>query len=653
MKATRKFCLFMLLVSMIVMLVLACDSKKAGKSPVSPADVSGVMNYAQDQECSTTITVNGEQHQLNFAVNDVNAHPYGSWLYAEINEQRGRGHAPGINQVPVNLRNITFTFSGLPEEVTEIIAGIKNKESADESYLKIGGYTAQQGTVIISMATEHLIAYFGPTHYSVWFQVIGGKNGQGITGEAQLTLEGTLPGGQRVTLSKAIRFGTHPQAQIPSGPTSPSTKVCEVITPVDDLSTAGSLRNLLADTTCNTITFDNTLSTITVSNQLEVNRPVIIDGSGSAITISGGGSTRVFWLTSSANVTLKNLTVSGGKVSGPDTDPQSFGGGIHNDGGIVTIKSGTTIRGNSATGGGGIFTVNGTTIVKGTIRENSGTAAGGIFNFNGTLMVSGNVKKNTSTASGGFAAGIYNKGSGAVLIVKSGGIIGGTSFGDGNNGDGIFNEHGKTTIESGANVSYNTSVGIYNNEGEVIINGTIHHNSLSGVGATKGKIVNNGTISNNTGERGAGIASDGQVENYGNIVNNTATLMGGGIHMVGDGVMNNYGTISGNTSQQRGGGVFCFVGATCNNKSSGQIVNNRADEDGGGIYNNGGFADSIVNNEGTISNNKADSDGNGSGAGGGVFNSKSNAILNNTGTISGNTATTCPQIRNSDGSCSP
>ena len=71
-------------------LVVACQHSKEDTTPSSPGASGGdVVNYVHMPGGSLTVTVNGEQHQINFVVSAWSTYPYGSWIYAEVNEQRG------------------------------------------------------------------------------------------------------------------------------------------------------------------------------------------------------------------------------------------------------------------------------------------------------------------------------------------------------------------------------------------------------------------------------------------------------------------------------------------------------------------------------------------------------------------------------------
>jgi len=78
-----------------------------------------------------------------------------------------------------------------------------------------------------------------------------------------------------------------------------------------------------------------------------------INGTGAnLLTISGNNASRVFTLNPGAIAEINNLTISNGNAGG------NFGGGIEVEGGLTLNNS--TVTGNSANGGGGMFILNGT-----------------------------------------------------------------------------------------------------------------------------------------------------------------------------------------------------------------------------------------------------------------------------------------------------
>jgi len=136
--------------------------------------------------------------------------------------------------------------------------------------------------------------------------------------------------------------------------------------------------------------------TITLSSTLTISKNVVINGpSTKAITISGNNAVRVFYVNSGVHFTIKNLTVAKGRINGTNgsigaAGGTAQGGGLYNDGGIVTIID-STFSGNRAVGGAG------------GVRGVSGGAGGD--GMGGALFASGTVFLANSTFSGNTAKG--------------------------------------------------------------------------------------------------------------------------------------------------------------------------------------------------------------------------------------------------------
>ncbi len=123
----------------------------------------------------------------------------------------------------------------------------------------------------------------------------------------------------------------------------------------------GSLRNACASAAAgDTITFAPSLAnqkiTLT-SGELFLKRDVIIDGSSAGkMTISGNNASRVFMMDGSTKVTLRNLIITNGKVSGtdPNNEKTSAGGGIRTEGYCTLTLEYCEVNNNVAGLGGGI-----------------------------------------------------------------------------------------------------------------------------------------------------------------------------------------------------------------------------------------------------------------------------------------------------------
>jgi hypothetical protein len=85
-------------------------------------------------------------------------------------------------------------------------------------------------------------------------------------------------------------------------------------------------------------------ATITVTSTKTISADTTIDG-GSLITISGGNSVGVFFVNAGVKFTVQNLTIANGHSA-------SYGGGIYNSGGPLTVTN-STFSGNSAAPGSG------------------------------------------------------------------------------------------------------------------------------------------------------------------------------------------------------------------------------------------------------------------------------------------------------------
>ncbi len=249
---------------------------------------------------------------------------------------------------------------------------------------------------------------------------------------------------------------------------------------------AGSLRSAVAAANANpffdNITF-NILSsdagcisgvcTITLtSGELAIANSIInIVGTGAnLLTVSGNNASRIFNISTGANVIFSGLTISRGNAGD--------GGAISNDG-FLTIND-SVIKNSTAQFGGGFRNGNTVTLTNVTITGNSAFGGGGIHNGGGAVtMTNSNVSGNTSSNDAG---GIFNS-SGYVTLTNTT-VNGNTALGTG----GVVNLGGVLTITS-STISRN--VGTFGD---------------GGIGNTSGTLtVANSTISGNSGRTGGGI----------------------------------------------------------------------------------------------------------------------------------------------------
>ena len=406
-------------------------------------------------------------------------------------------------------------------------------------------------------------------------------------------------------------------------------------------------------------------------------------------TITRGNSLTTYLVNNQAGtLTLKDITIDGNNVESQDAmidisshtfiengttlkrakNINDFGGAariINN--GVLTINGGEISNNNSTTSGGtAVFNGNGTlTINGGTLTNNKAGGSGGAIWSCGNCTINLNGGSITNNTAGNHGGGICSRG---IFNITGGTISGNTTV---NRGGGIYgeryrdNDFAEVTITGGTisnnsaeygggilmdgtstltmnnglvqnNTSSNEGAGVYANTNSTFI---MNNGTISGNAATKfgGGVQNNGsvtitggTISQNTANVGAGINSNKSViVSGGTITNNTAKDTGGGIGAAGTLTISNTAKIKSNNSRA-GAGINCYqCTLTINN---GEISNNTATENGGGIQTLSTSTATI--NGGTISNNTAGASG--TGGGGGINLTNSGKLSLTGGTISGN-----------------
>ena len=331
-----------------------------------------------------------------------------------------------------------------------------------------------------------------------------------------------------------------------------------------------------------TITFD-VVGTITVTSQLSVTAgaPLEIFGAD-AITLNGGGYSRLFYISPGVDLTLNDLTIMNGYGD--------YGGGIHN-GGTLEIKDCTLSRNTAGLGGGSIFNAStgALTIINSTVSDSYAEYGGGIDNWDGTLVISNSIiSGNTVLITGG---GIYNRYESAVLkitnstLTDNDGDVSGSidnfsgtvvithstiSESEGWDGPGgIWNHGGRVEITDSTfsrNDNHHTNGGAISNLGGWF---TISNSTMSGNVAQNGGLISNGTdyesgtmiIIESTISRNWSVYSGGAIQNIsgtliisGTSLSDNYAVSGGGIHNGGTLTVTN-STLSGN-SAENGGGIY-------------------------------------------------------------------------------------------------
>ena len=368
---------------------------------------------------------------------------------------------------------------------------------------------------------------------------------------------------------------------------------------------------------------------------------VTIEGANSDKTkdiIYGGNGSDNSYGTASVITISKNIPVTFKKISIRNGSAEN-GGGLNVSAGIITLSN-VTVAKNKATGnGGGIYMDTGSKLI---------LSNGAVIGDSGKSTVATSVDNaNSASNSGG---GIYINAGTAIL--ESGSFVSYNYAGSGNGGGGggIWSEGGNINVKAGSSITWNGGAGrgggISCSGSVTMEGGNIDNNSIAywggGVmihGATfrmsGGSISSNkSTGGSSSGGGGAGVWIDeGQFTMSGTSVldRNISGNNGGGIHVEYSTSVADIqgGTISRNEALY-GGGIYSKGQVTLENGVS--ISRNKADADGGGIY-NAVTSGSLIMNGGTITLNTANSEAK---AGGGVYNL--NDFTMKGGEISGNSS---------------
>jgi CSLREA domain-containing protein/uncharacterized repeat protein (TIGR01451 family) len=356
-----------------------------------------------------------------------------------------------------------------------------------------------------------------------------------------------------------------------------------------------------------TITFDPALSTpsifvLTLAGSGEDNAMTgDLDIIGSAINtltitgagldntiIDGNGTDRVFDIRPGARATISGVTIRNGNP-GAGNDGGGIGLGLTSR---LTLNSSRVFT-NTAASGGGAHVLGGLTLNDSTIEANYG---GGVHNNAGLLDFN-----NAQIISNTHGYGITNEAKGFLLF--DGGTV------SGNQGGGILSDSSTATL-SNLNIIYNTGGGIHNKAltAQSPSKLTVTSSSImSNTAASGGGLLNNGpgadaTIENtrisfNTASpaNGGGIKNGGTIDMKNSVLDHNQALSGGGIDNGGFSLDLTNVTISGNTVNDNGGGLH--------NRTSASLINvtfdgNSADaaDTGGNIYVDGDSASLSMRN---------------------------------------------------------
>lgn len=319
--------------------------------------------------------------------------------------------------------------------------------------------------------------------------------------------------------------------------------------------------------------------------------------------INGTGTGSVITVAEGASLTLHDCSSKGCITGGEATE----GGGIYvADNASLSIEGGR-ISGNQATRGGGIFAAEGAQLLvsAGEIEENSAKSGGGLYLKCSAELSSCHITGNSADYNG---AGLYAEADKeSQVLLNSVSIEGNSSTG---HGGGIYIKNCKLNMLSGS-VSDNqvtdthaSGGGVYIDEyagftmgSGVKIKDNTAANSGGGVcirGGTPASdfTMNGGEISGNSAINGGGIASTGvgcfQLLD-GNISDNSASGDGGGIYISFAFTRDVSKLISGctiekNTAANYGGGIFLQGNSFIDVELCDDSIRENSALDGGGVY---------------------------------------------------------------------
>ncbi len=248
----------------------------------------------------------------------------------------------------------------------------------------------------------------------------------GLTGSGTAGVNGQGVGGAVFVLDASLNQSGNTFTGNTASTTQPNLGGPTIVLNTSD-SGAGSLRQavLIANNagSAATITFAPALSgqTITLtSGQLTLSSTVTINGSTlpGGIHLNGNASSRIFEVLSGSTVALESLTLKNGFVTG------NGAGILVEDGAVLTVNR-STILGNTAWAGGGIYCQGGTLNVNNSTLTGNSATGFGLGGYGGAIYVlNSSASVNQSTIAGNaFTAGGFSGGGGLALYDSTVNIV--------------------------------------------------------------------------------------------------------------------------------------------------------------------------------------------------------------------------------------
>ncbi|MBK8620048.1 MAG: S-layer homology domain-containing protein [Anaerolineales bacterium] len=387
-------------------------------------------------------------------------------------------------------------------------------------------------------------------------------------------------------------------------------------TPASCTETAFNTALSAANSGGGTITFNcgAAVTTINFTAQKSIFANNVTINGNNLIILSGGNTTRLFYVNGGLTFHLQNITLSNGKSL-------QEGAAVYSIGSQVFLESVQFLNNNATDQGGAVYCNVGTggtlTVSSSLFQGNTSKAGGAIYNDGCTTAISNSIFKTNQASSGpgGRGGAIHNAAPSTLTMSNS--LLQGNSALD---GGGLYNDLGAVSVLNFVTLKSNTGGygGGLENAGTTTLNDSlVDANVVTGVGGGIWNLFGTVTlvrtrVTNNSAYEGGGINSYGthiEITNA-SIMNNVTTgSNGGGVYIsVGTAFITN-ATISDNHAvgaTASGGGVYHSSDGnlTLTNVT---LVNNQAGYFGGGLFHSSRYA--VLTNV-TIGNNTAGVAGN-------------------------------------------
>lgn len=289
----------------------------------------------------------------------------------------------------------------------------------------------------------------------------------------------------------------------------------------------------------------------------DLNDETLIAVSIRGLTLQGGDA-----VYGGGILSAENLTITGGWIK--DNASQTLGGGIFSVGGTLTLAESIVSQNRAIQDGGGVASVADLVVTKSTISGNTAKSGGGVYSAGTTTIERSQITSNTASATLGQGGGILAV-SGPLTVFKSR-VAGNSAF----DGGGIWSDVSLEFVES--TVSGNTAA---TNGGGIVGRGQTH-------------ILRSNLFDNQAGGDGGGIfGREGVLIDSSTLARNAANGSGGGAWLEANvsAIKLLQVTISGNRAGEEGGGVWASNLDGSMTIAHSTIVNNESpDGFGGGIF---------------------------------------------------------------------